>query len=329
MFEGADLPDPVVATDAVEEGYRLLREEAALISLADSAVVELRGEDRKGWLHGQATNNLRSLQPGGSIAFCICSPTGQLLAPCELWALEDRYLIQTPRVALPNLLERCESMIIMEDVQFADVTDRYRRLGLQGPQASRLLGSAFPLPNLDAGEAQGVTLLRSNRTGLGGWDLLFEDAGAAEEFARAAPPVSEEAVEIARLEAGIPRMGVDMNERTLPPEMGPHFETRHISYNKGCYTGQEVLMRMHSRGHPNRTWMGVIADEPLTPGLPIRHRSREEAGTITSAADSPQFGYIGAAMIRREAAFEGEEVEVLAPTGPIPAELRHMPLLRF
>jgi folate-binding protein YgfZ len=141
--------------------------------------------------------------------------------------------------------------------------------------------------------------------------------------------ISREAYNIARLEAGIPLYGADMNARTLPPEMGAQFEARHISYKKGCYTGQEVLMRIHSRGHTNRTWVGLLSDDPLEIGAPIAHSLRADAGTVTSSVFSPDYGYLGAAMVRNELAFDGEMVKVRTERGDVEAEVRRMPILRL
>jgi folate-binding protein YgfZ len=118
-----------------------------------------------------------------------------------------------------------------------------------------------------------------------------------------------------------------MDEKTLPPEMGPAFEARNISYSKGCYTGQEVLMRIHSRGHTNKTWMALVSDEPIPIGASLAHGKRDDAGVVTSSGESPQFGYIAGAMLRNEAAFDGERVRVNGESRSFEAEVRPFPLL--
>jgi folate-binding protein YgfZ len=130
--------------------------------------------------------------------------------------------------------------------------------------------------------------------------------------------------ETARIEAGIPKRGVDFTEKTLPPELGPAFEARHVSYNKGCYMGQEVLMRMHSRGHTNKTWVGILLDSPVEVDAVVWHESRADAGVVTSAAVSPRLGPIAAAMLRNEAAQEGAEVRV----GEVRGVVKNFPLIR-
>jgi folate-binding protein YgfZ len=322
-------------TEEVVAEYDRLRDDCGLIDLPNVAQLTLTGDDRKGWLQGQVTNNLRSLDLGASSSFCFCEATGHLVSVCEVWSLQDRFLLTLPKETLPRVLERVEQMVILEDVAAADSSEEYRLLSIQGPRATAELSQFVSLPSLDAGEGtvEGakVYCLRSNRTGLGGWDVWVPagEKKALKKLTQAFQPISQQVYDIARLEAGIPLFGVDMNHRTLPPEMGPAFVAKHISYNKGCYMGQEVLMRMHSRGHTNRTWMALYADEPLEAGAAVSHSRREDAGTVTSAAFSPDYGHIGAAMLRNEAAQDRETVRVTTKSGDVEAEVRLMPILRL
>jgi len=311
-----------------------LRAECARFPLGDLVAVELTGEDRKGWLQGQASNNLRSLDFGASSAFCLCEPTGQILCVCEIWSLKDRFIVVLAKSALPAFLKRVEQMVILEDV-VARVLDDSVLVSVQGPAATARLGNLVQIPALDANEFEfektTVALLRSNRAGQGGWDVLLpaDAKKAIAKIEKEFEPIGEEIAQIARLEAGIPRMGADINAKTMPPELGAAFDARHVSYNKGCYTGQEVLMRIHSRGHTNKTWMGLLSESPLEVGAKVSHSRRPDAGEVTSAAFSPAHGFIGAAILRNEAAFDGEWVTVETSQGPVDAEVREMPIMRL
>ncbi|MGV3616383.1 MAG: YgfZ/GcvT domain-containing protein [Fimbriimonas sp.] len=326
-------------TNAISEqalrDYDRLRDDCGLIRLPGLGHLELTGDDRKGWLQGQVTNNVRRLESGNSISFCITTPSGHLLSVVDAWAVQDRFFMTCARETLPAVLQRVEQMVVLEDVEARDAAEAYNLLSIQGPTASRRLGELVPLPSLDAGESRlgetRIYCLRSDRTGLGGWDVWVptEAQEARRTLEDAFETIGGEAYNIARLEAGLPLFGLDMNERTLPPEMGPAFENRHVSYNKGCYVGQEVLMRIHSRGHTNKTWVGLSADGPLEVGGQVSHPNRRDAGTVTSAVFSPDYGHIGAAMVRNEAAREGELVRVLTERGEVEAEVRQMPILRL
>ncbi len=321
---------PSAHHDTLTQDYDILRESCGIIQHPARAVIELSGEDRKGWLQGQATNDVRQLDLGASTRFCFCEPTGQIIAVCEIWSIKDRFILTCPLEAKEGVLQRVENMVIMEDVVARDVTNEFDLISIQGPRATNTLGTSMTLPLLDAAEAEfekaEILTLRSDRTGSGGWDLLIP-AGAKKPQAairKLFPMVSEDAYLVARLEAGVPLLGVDYTAKTMPPELGFAFEASHVDYRKGCYTGQEVLMRIHSRGHTNRTWMGLMAEEPLNAGAPVMNGSKE-AGHVTSAAYSPDFGYIGAAMLRNEIALERETVDA----GGVRAEVRRLPFLRF
>lgn len=312
-----------------------LREDCAIVDLPEISLVKLTGEDRKGWLQGQATNNLRSMDHGASSAFCLCEPTGQIVSVCELWSVSDEFLLTLPAKSLEGFMARVDQMVVLEDVAAADVSGRYRMVSIQGPRATAELSRMISLPSLDGGAAElegiDVYALRSNRTGMGGWDvwLPIDESNAIDGLCSRFQRAGQEAFEIARIEAGSPRFGVDYNRKTLPPELGPAFEARHVSYTKGCYTGQEVLMRMHSRGHANRAWVGLLAEGPLENGASVSHPSRRDGGIVTSSAFSPDFGHIGAAMLRSEIAEDREAVTVDTSAGPVRAEIRAMPLLRL
>lgn len=312
------------------QDYDRLRKGAIRVDLSAWSLLELTGEDRKGWLQGQATNEIKTLTPGSGRSFCLCEPTGGLLAVVDAWALPDRIVMTTERARAASVLDRVERMTILEDVAARDLSEKRVAFSIQGPAASRELSEMLTLPTLDAGTAplagSEAWVLRSRRTGMGGWDVWLpasaEEARAT--LTRTFSQANSETFEAARLEAGVPRWGEDMGPRTLPPELGSAFESRHVSYSKGCYTGQEVLMRLHSRGHTNRTWVGLVAEKPLEIGATVLHRGKG-VGTVTSAAVSPDFGPIAAAVLRNEATLPGEPVKV----GEVEAEVRPMPILRF
>jgi len=316
-------------------GYDLLRDDCGLIETNDIVGVILSGDDRKGWLQGQVTNDVRRLESGNSAAFCLCSATGQAQAVVTAWALPSHILMTTSPECLPVVLNRVEQMVILEDVSGETASARWRLFSVQGPSATRRLSEIVELPNLDAHEAtldgETVWCLRSDRTGLGGWDIWIPAhcEGLHARMRDTFEPIDGEAVDIARLEAGIPKFGADIDTRTLPPEMGAAFENRHISYKKGCYMGQEVLMRIHSRGHTNRVWVGLVAEGELEAGAAVFHPRRADAGKVTSAVVSPDYGPIAGAMLRSEIAEPGDTVRVTTSKGVVEAVIRRMPLLRL
>lgn len=273
------------------------------------SLIEITGEDRLDWLQGQATNDLRGMSIGERRSFCLCQATGQIVAVCDLWNQPDRFLLVTETEAAMDVMKRVETMVILEDVVARDLTPDYSLVNLVGPGA-------------EPPKSPEAIVLKNERLGQPALDI-WQRTGQADPYANI-PTLMGEDYEIARIESRTPKRGVDYTNKTLPPELGPDFETRHVSYNKGCYMGQEVLMRIHSRGHTNKTWVGLILDEPVQPGAKVSHASREDAGAVTSAAISPRFGPIASAMLRNEAAVEGAEVSI----GAIKGTVRSLPLIQ-
>ena len=315
--------------------YDLLRDDCVRLNLGNLSLLAIDGEDRKGWLQGQVTNNLRHFESGNSTAFCFCESTGHLLSVCDAWALSDRILATLATETLAGTLQRIEQMTVLEDVVGSDQTDAYRLISIQGPNATAKLSEIVTLPNLDAGtselEGAEVYVLRANRTGMGGWDVWVPVSAskAIKRLESTFAAIGDEAYHVARLEAGVPLWGRDMTTRTMPPELGSAFQSRHVSLNKGCYMGQEVLQRIASRGHTNKTWVGLASESPITVGAAVGHGAKEDIGIVTSAGYSPDYGYIGAAMIRNEAAFPNEGVRIVSNGQTVEAEVRLMPILRF
>ena len=318
-------------SDKVLADYDRLKDGSALFDLGLWSLISLTGDDRKGWLQGQATNDVREFDRGSSKSFCFCSATGQVEAVIDGWCVDDTFLLTTERGAAKAILERAEKMVVLENVVAQDLTESFVHLSIQGRTATRELGALIELPTLDAttAELQGVKLyvLRSRRSAMGGWDLWIPSDGikAIRQVKKAFESAEKETYEILRLEAGIPSYGRDYNEKTLAPELGRAFTERHVNFTKGCYTGQEVLMRIHSRGHTNRTWVGLFADAPVEVGSTIKHRANAAAGTITSAVESPEMGPIATAMVRNEVALDEELVTVIGENAETQAEIRLLP----
>ncbi|MBL8087726.1 MAG: hypothetical protein JNM85_06605 [Chthonomonas sp.] len=318
---------------SVHDSYRLIRDDCGILELTQRQAVILTGGDRNGWLQGQITNDLRYFAPGAFLQFCLCSATGQLEAIGSLWAMDDELVVITDPAGAEVLLRRADKMVILEEVSAVPSPDRL--ICVQGPNATERLGDLVSLPQLNSVTAEilgvPVRVLRSNRTGSGGWVVMVPAGGdrLVAELADRFPTIASEAYAMASMEFGSPQFGVDTDSKTLLPELGAAFESATISYKKGCYLGQEVLMRLHSRGHVNRQWMGMYTDTLVTPGDAITHARRPDAGVITSAFESPDFGFIAAGYVRREVAYSGEEVTVQSASGTVGAELVEMPILRL
>jgi folate-binding protein YgfZ len=248
-------------------GYPELQSSWVWRPMPEAGMFRLTGEDVQEWLQGQVTQDLRRVGEGESTMACLCKPTGQLEDVLRIRRLPDSWLVFCER---PDIFgQRLEDFVIMEDVTGLRLTGIAATI--QGPTASAL-GYVVP----------------SDRLGHGGYDVLLNAPLPK-------PPFSDEAWNFATLEAGEPLLGIDTTDRTLPPEVGPAFEARTISYTKGCYAGQEVLMRIHSRGHTNKTLVGLMSPVELPPD-PAIHRT----------AFHPDAGWIAFATLRNEVIAEGK-----------------------
>jgi folate-binding protein YgfZ len=190
---------------------------------------------------------------------------------------------------------------IGRDVQVADASDERALLSLIGPRAAEIAATA-PLPEFANEPAQiaGVDVVAvGTRDGI---DLLFPAAerdrlvGALTQAG--AVEVSPEAVEIVRVEAGVPRFGAEMDAKTMPAEASIVEDA--VSFTKGCYIGQETVARLHYKGKPNRHLRGLKLSAAAPPGAALR-LGEKEVGTLGGAVVSPALGPIGLAIVRREA----------------------------
>jgi folate-binding protein YgfZ len=225
----------------------------------------------------------------------------------DLWVYElgDAVLLSMARDVGANVLAKLDQFIFSEDVQLGDVTESFDQIAVLGPAAGDVLSRAIPSLSrsvLDALPLHGnvraerdgaaVIVTRIEDAGEPGFDVYIERRGA--EPLRAAlraddvPALDENDAEALRIERGVPRFHRDMDEETIPLEAG--IESRAISFNKGCYVGQEVIIRVLHRGHGRvaRKLVGLRVDGAAVPtaGAAIKAGDRD-AGAVTSAAYSP------------------------------------------
>lgn len=304
--------------------YEALRGAAGVLDLSFRGRVCLLGADRQRFLHGQVTNDVNKLRPGEGCYAALVSARGKLQSDVNIYRLDEEILLDFEPGLTLRVTERLEKFIIAEDVQVADVAAHYGLLSVQGPKAADILQRlSFPLPSqprsIIKNESE-VYISRSPRLGTDGFDL-FVPADAlrkvAGQLAGAATLCGWEAFEATRIEAGIPRFGVDMDETNLAPEA---LDSGAISYAKGCYIGQEVIARVRTYGQVakslRRLEFGAGAGETPSHGAKLLLQGKE-AGYVTSAVRSPVSGaLVGLGYVRREAA-SGAGLSVETGAGPV------------
>ena len=228
----------------------------------DRGLVQLQGEDRVRFLQGMVTCDVAALSPAGAGFGYFTSPRGQVLADASVAAGPEALSVWVPATELESIADHLRRYIVMDRVAVAAVTVESLLVG--GPRAETVLAAAgFTLPAAgDEGSAEHgegelggspVSWWRASRVGVSGLRLTATaatlDVLAVSLGKAGAREVGEEVWETVRFEAGIPRWGVDYGEGTLPQELG---EDGAVSYEKGCYLGQEVVARIHFRGRVQR-----------------------------------------------------------------------------
>lgn len=315
----------MIAARAAEQADRA-RRAAGLFEIAGRGLLEVRGADRVRWLDGMLTNDVTRLAPGPDASGCyamLLTHQGRIVADLHVTLHDDAFWLDVHRDAMAALVERLEHHIIADDVALHDASSRFEWLGVEGCAASAVVTAAAGrelalaadcwAPIELAGSA--VAVVRWGTSGSDGYRLLVPagcGAAVAEVVAAAGRPLGiveagSAALEVMRVEAGIPRFGAELDASVLPAEAGLE---RAISQTKGCYIGQEVVARMASRGRSSHRLVGLRFDTEAPPvGAAVRADAKE-IGEVTSVATSARLGPIALAFVRSAHAVDGARVQV-------------------
>ncbi len=251
------------------EDYAALRDRAGLVSLHDAGVFTVTGRDRREWLHSLTTIDFHALSEGYGAYGLILNGTAHVLADFFVLTLPDAFVLYTGRNAADKLYTRLRRSIFRERVAIAR-NDERTVLSLQGPRSRHILDETLDcLPSLDRFQhvaTRELICVRNPRARRDGYDLLVpRDQVPAIMHAltqHGARRVSLAALNVARIEAGMPWFGEDFDETMLAPEA--RLDT-FIAENKGCYPGQEVIARIRNRGHVNRLLVQLQCDGDVVP----------------------------------------------------------------
>jgi folate-binding protein YgfZ len=321
--------------------YSAARNAVALADTNFRAYFAFSGPDAQRYLNAVLTSNVRDLNPGQGTVGLLLTPQGHILAEIETFARNSSILAASHALVRERTFSTLEKFIIMDDVTIEDVTPRTGNLDLLGPRAAALVLelcdiNLADMPVLGHQEVMlgsipcrvvhrkwvshsSATLIVAREQLAPLWRELD-----ARVRAHGGTPAGMEALNSIRLESGTPWFGRDYDDKNIPHEAG--LEHSHISYEKGCYTGQEIVERVRSRGHVNRrlTALQFLAAHPPVPGTKLfaaGNAAASEVGYITSAAISPLLQRpIGLGYVRREHSAlgsrldaSGTEAEVISP----------------
>jgi folate-binding protein YgfZ len=274
-----------------EEEFHRLTEDVAVYDLSWRAKIAVTGEDRVRWLNGMVTNNIRDLAPGKGNYNFLLNAKGHILGDLYVFNRGDSLWIETERSQAPQMLETLNHFIIMDDVELTDISDGVSAIGVQGPNAKRVLESigvtvseAAPMQYTDLEwRGLGITLIQRESPDFptyeiwAGSDNILLIWNALIETG--ATPVGTRALEMFRVMAGVPKFAQDIRTTDLPQETA---QEHALNFTKGCYIGQEIVERIRSRGAVRRTFTGFIAREGTpAPGVKLT-KDGTEVGVITS-----------------------------------------------
>jgi folate-binding protein YgfZ len=307
-----------VSADRVS-GYDALRAGAIVLDRSDRGRWRFTGPKAAETLTGLVTNDVLALRPGDGLYAAALTAKGRIVADVRILRDGDDYVVDTGPAAAAGWRAMTRKFVNPRIAPFSEVTEETRDIGVFGSRAAELVaqlaedgGCAFdqlrPHAHVRARFAPAGDALVVRAVELGeiqGFDVVASPATAEAVRERliqlGAVPESREAFEVARIEAGFPEWGVDMSEDTLAQEANLD-DLGAISYSKGCYVGQEVVARIHFRGHVNKTLRRIRFDGDRVPpsGAELVDASGKTAGDVRSAALSPRAGGVGIAMVRRE-----------------------------
>jgi folate-binding protein YgfZ len=308
--------------------YQTARQRAAAIERSERRCIVLSGADRATYLQGLLTNDVVALKPGEGCYAAYLTPQGRMIADLFVYELGDVILLTVPREQHRAVLEKLDQFIFSEDVQLGDVSETFSTMAIVGPEAAHVVSGLTAIPEADlaaiaehgnrraAFEGHAVIVTRVTDTGEPGYDVHVEaPVAAALRQALAAAGVrllDPSAADALRIEAGVPRFGRDMDGETIPLEAG--IEARAISFSKGCYVGQEVIIRVLHRGHGRvaRKLVGLtIEGEAVPPAGTRATADGRDIGEVTSSAMSPALKHpIALAYLHRDFLAPGTTVTV-------------------
>jgi folate-binding protein YgfZ len=286
----------------IRSEYDAIRHGVAVIDFSDAGKLELSGKNAVQFLNGLVSNEVKSLQGGDGALAAFPTLQGKLFALSRIYNLGERFLLELDAMNREKIFKNLSRFVPAGEFFVNDVSDRYALFSLQGPQSAELIASLtgqfidiegeYGIRRRNIDDKQ-VFIASHNRCGVTGFDIFIPSEFAQEALETilsrgggfGARRTGFGAFEIARIEAGVPREGVDAGENYIILESGLDSA---VSYTKGCYLGQEVIARIHWRGQPAKQLRGLLieADQPPTPGALLFADDGKKVGEITSSAMS-------------------------------------------
>lgn len=330
--------------DAAAE-YRTVREVGAgLVDLSSRGRVEVGGAEAVQFLNGLITNDVKTLAEGAWMNAAFPNVQGRLIAAARVIHHGDAFLFDTETASHVSVFKTLERFTLAGDFRVADKTAQLALLSLQGARAPEIAGAVLgaEASELERGRVlsvrwrdANVLTIRTTHTAEDGFDIFVEAAHASELWQTlmeaGALPIGFDALDVLRVEAGVPRHGIDMSDANVVLETGMDDA---VSYTKGCYVGQEIIARIHWRGHVAKRLAGLSFDEgdadaAVPPESKIRSADGKEIGRITSSVYSPRLERaVALGYVKYDYLAHGTEVRVVVADAERAARVVELPFVR-
>jgi folate-binding protein YgfZ len=303
----------------VRDQVTAARHRVLALSESGRATLVVTGGDRVSWLNGLVTCDLLKRREGYATYGLFVARNGRILADALIADAGEKVFVSVPSSVVDTLRRHLDHYLVMEDAHVASRTDAFSVVSLHGPRSGDVLAAAC-----DAGAIGSIV----DRTGLGGAIVVIPeevDAQAGRAIEAAAHALggvtgASDGWKALRLERGIPEFGVDFGDATYPQEAA--LEKAAVSFDKGCYLGQEVVCMLEMRGHVKRKLVVLELEGGDAPaaGASVTADDRSPAGEVTSAVASPTYGHpLALAMLKRPFADVGRVVSVGGVRGRVVA----------
>ena len=323
--------------------YAAVREGGAgLIDLSSRGRIRVSGSEAVQFLNGLVTNDVKALETGAWMRAAFPNVQGRLIGEARVLRLGlDEFLFDTEAATHERVLKTLERFTLAGDFHVADLTCETALISVQGARAAEIISAAigFEAASVERGRVhtgrwnnQPLQVIRATWTAEDGFDLFVGADFAVSLWdalmACGAQAVGFDALDILRIEAGVPRYDVDMDETNVVLEAAPDDA---VSFTKGCYIGQEIIARIHWRGHVAKKLTGLSFDEQgeTKRDDKLRAMDGKEIGRLTSVTFSPKLNRLVAlAYVKYDYLGAGTEVRVISNETELAARVTELPFVR-
>ena len=330
-------------TTASQENSAVRDGGAGLLDLSSRGRLLVSGSEAVMFLNGLITNDMKTLAVNSWMPAVFPNVQGRLLAAVRIIHREDGFLIDTESVTLETVAKLLERFTLAGDFRVKDLSSETAMLSVQGKNATEIVQNVLGETAANVAREQVATaklenssgepnVIRATHTGEDGYDIFINASDAkslGESLIRAgAQSIGAETAETLRIEAGIPRFGIDMDETKVVTETNLDDA---VSFTKGCYIGQEIIARIKYRGHVAKKLTGVLLEEDvaLESGARILSADGKEIGSVTSSTISPRLkNRIGLAYVKYDYLEPGTKVRIIFSEQKYPASVTELPFVR-